>query len=333
VRTKTTRLRLALAALLALALALGVSACGSSDDDTTGADTTASEGGGAGGAIVTNPENEGVTLTVGSKNFTEQIVLGEVYAQALEAAGYKVKKDLNLGSETVARKTLKAGQISGYPEYVSTALTSFFGAEPEEVPADATEAYEEAKAEFEKEDLTAFPPTPFASANAVGLLKKTAEEKNLKTISDLEGVSEELTLYGSPECRQRIDCLAGLEELYGLKFKKFTPVDIGLRYTVLDNGQADLSILFTTDPQLAAQKDKYVILEDDKQVFPAGNVIWVTTPKVVEDAGPDYEKTILEVQEGLTLPVVQELGARVELEKEPAAKVAGEYLEAAGYTG
>ncbi len=76
-----------------------------------------------------------------------------------------------------------------------------------------------------------------------------------------------------------------------------------------------------------------MILEDDKKVFPAGNVIWVTTPKVVEEAGPDYEKTITQVQEGMTLEVIQELGARVELEKEPAAKVAAEYLEAAGYTG
>jgi len=327
VRTTSKRARGAISVLLALFLSIGVAACGSDDDDDQ---TTSGEGG---GAIVSNPENGKVTLTVGSKNFTEQIVLGEVYAQALEAAGYKVDKRLNLGSETVARQAVKSDQISGYPEYVSTALTSFFEVEPEEVPADATEAYEEAKADFEKEDLTAFPPTPFASANAVGTLKKTAEERDLKTVSDLEGQSEEMTLYGSPECRQRIDCLAGLEELYGLKFKKFVPVDIGLRYTVLDNGQADLSILFTTDPQLSAQADKYVILEDDKEVFPAGNVIWVTTPEVVEEAGPDYEKTIVQVQEGLTLKVMQELGARVELEKEPAAKVAGEYLESAGYTG
>jgi len=335
VRFNPTRLRATLALLLALALTLGVAACGSSDDDSSGSteSTSAETGEEGGGAIVSNPENGKVTLTVGSKNFTEQIILGEIYAQALEAAGYKVKKDLNLGSETVALKNVKAGQISGYPEYVSTALTSFFGKEPEEVPADATEAYEEAKAEFEKENLTAFPPTPFASANAVGTTVETAEKYGLETVSDLEGASEKLTLYGSPECRQRIDCLAGLEKLYGLKFKKFVPVDIGLRYTVLDKGQNNLSILFTTDPQLSAESDKYVILEDDKKVFPAGNVIWVTTPKVVEEAGPDYEKTIVQVQEGLDLEVVQELGARVELEKEPAAKVAAEYLEAAGYTG
>ena len=121
-----------------------------------------------GGAIVSNPENAKVSLTIGSKNFPEQEILGEIYAQALAAAGYKVKSDLSLGSETVAHKAVKSGAISGYPEYASTALTSFFGLEPEEVPSDATEAWEKANEEFEKEGLVAFEPTPFASANAVG---------------------------------------------------------------------------------------------------------------------------------------------------------------------
>jgi len=326
VRTRTKGARIAITALLALFLSLGVAACGSSDDSTT------SGNGEGGGAIASNPENGKVTLTVGSKNFPEQEILGEVYAQTLEAAGYKVKTDLNLGSETVALQTLKSGQISGYPEYASTALTSFFGVEPEEVPAGAQLAYEKAKAEFEKEELTAFPPTPFASANAVGTLKKTADKLGLETVSDLEGQSESLTLYGSPECRQRIDCLAGLEKYYDLKFKSFRPVDIGLRYTVLEKGQADLSILFTTDPQLSAEKDKFVILEDDKEVFPAGNVIFVTSPKVVKKAGPDYEKTIVAVQEGLTLQVMQELDARVELEKQTPKAAAAAYLKSAGYT-
>jgi osmoprotectant transport system substrate-binding protein len=329
VRIDHTRLRTALAALLALALALGVTACGGSSDSSSSSE----EGGEGVGAIVSNPKNGKVSLTIGSKNFPEQEILGEIYAQALAAAGYKVKSDLNLGSETVALKSVKSGAISGYPEYASTALTSFFGLEPEEVPADATEAWEKANAEFEKEDLTAFEPTPFASANAVGTLKKTAEKYGLETISDLEGVSEKLSLYGSPECRQRIDCLAGLEKLYGLKFKSFHPVDISLRYTVLEKGQADLSILFTTDPQLSAEKDKFVILEDDKHVFPAGNVIFVTKTKTAEEAGPDYEKTIVEVQKGLTLPVVQELDARVELEKETPKAAAAAYLKSAGYTG
>ncbi len=328
--------------IAALALAVGISACGggssSSSSESTEAETTApeesepteeSEGGAT--AITSDPANAKVSLTIGSKNFPEQEILGEIYTQALAAAGYKAKSDLSLGSETVALKTLKANQISGYPEYASTALTSFFGLEPEEVPSDATEAWEKANAEFEKEGLEAFEPTPFASANAVGLLKTTAEKYHLKTVSDLEGVSEKLSLYGSPECRQRIDCLAGLEKLYGLKFKEFKPVDISLRYKVLEQGQADLSILFTTDPQLAAESEKFVILEDDKHVFPAGNIIFVTQKKVAEEAGPDYEKTILDVQKGLTLEVMQELDARVELEKQTPKEAAAAYLEAAGY--
>lgn len=333
--------------IAALALAVGISACGggsssSSSEATEAEEATAPEETEETGeegeeaeagaeAITSNPENAKVSLTIGSKNFPEQEILGEIYTQALGAAGYKAKSDLSLGSETVALKTLKAGQISGYPEYASTALTSFFGLEPEEVPSDATEAWEKANAEFEKSGLEAFEPTPFASANAVGLLKSTAEKYNLKTISDLKGVSEKLSLYGSPECRQRIDCLAGLEKLYGLKFKEFKPVDISLRYKVLEQGQADLSILFTTDPQLAAESNKFVILEDDKKVFPAGNIIFVTSKKVAEKAGPDYEKTILNVQKGLTLEVMQELDARVELEKQTPKEAAAAYLESAGY--
>jgi osmoprotectant transport system substrate-binding protein len=330
VRIDYKRLRVAMAGLLALALTLGVAACGSSSDSSS---STSEEAGESGGAIVSNPKNGKVSLTIGSKNFPEQEILGEIFTQALTAAGYKAKSDLNLGSETVAHQAVKSGAISGYPEYASTALTSFFGVEPEEVPAGAQPAYEKAKAEFEKEGLTAFPPTPFASANAVGTLKKTAEKYGLETVSDLEGQSQKLSLYGSPECRQRIDCLAGLEKYYGLQFKSFHSVDIGLRYTVLEKGQADLSILFTTDPQLSAEKDKFVILEDDKHVFPAGNVIFVTKSSTAKEAGPDYEKTIVEVQKGLTLPVMQELDARVELEKQTPKEAAAAYLKSAGYTG
>jgi glycine betaine/choline ABC-type transport system substrate-binding protein len=328
--SKQTRLRAVFAAFAVLALALGIAACGGGDDNS---DSTGTTGGGGGGkAIVSNPANGKVSLKVGSKNFTEQIVLGEIYAQALQAAGYKVSKDLNLGSETVALDALKKGEISGYPEYASTALTSFFGVDPEKVPSDAQQAYKEANADFQKEGLTAFPPTPFASANAVGALKSTADKLGLKTVSDLEGKSQNMTLYGSPECRQRIDCLLGLQKYYHLQFKQFKPVDIALRYEVLDKGGSNtLSILFTTDAQLAAQADKYVILKDDKHVFPAGNVIFVTDPAIVKKAGPDYESTITKVQSGLTIPVMQELDARVDIDQETPEQVAGEYLKESGY--
>lgn len=295
------------------ALAFGLVACGS-DDSSSDSSTGDASG----------------ELTIGSKNFTEQIVLGEIYAQALESVGYDVKTDLNLGSETVALQALKKGEISGYPEYVSTALTSFYDAAPEDIPADPDAAFEKVKAEAANDGLVAFPQTPFASANAVGMLTETADELGVSKISDLEGKSQDLKLYGSPECRQRIDCLLGLQENYGLEFESFTPVDIGLRYEVLDKGQADASILFTTDAQLGAS-DKYTILEDDAGVLPAGNVVFLTTQEVIDEAGPQYQETIEEAQSGLTVEVMQELDARVDIDKEEPAAVAADYLEASGF--
>jgi glycine betaine/choline ABC-type transport system substrate-binding protein len=320
------RLRGLFALMAAIVLALGVAACGDDDDD--GGDDG---GGGSGELIESNPDNSAVEITVGSKNFTEEFILGEIYAQGLEAAGYTVNTDLSLGSEQVALQALEAGEISGYPEYTSTALTSFFDLPPEEVPNDPAEATANSQAEFERLGLVAFEPAPFNSANGVGTLKTTADELGLEKVSDLEGQSENLTLFGSPECRQRVDCLVGLEDGYGLQFAEFTPVDIEQRYPVLDDGQADLSILFTTDPQLSSQADKYVLLEDDQGVFPAGNPIFVASQAVVDEAGPDFQATIEQVQQGLTLEVMQELNARVDLDKEEPAAVAAAYLQEEGY--
>jgi osmoprotectant transport system substrate-binding protein len=322
------RLRGLFALMAALVLALAIAACGDDEDDEGDSGDTTTEASAT--AIEENPDNNGISLTVGSKNFTEQIVLGEIYAQALEAAGYDVSTDLNLGSEQVALRALKAGEISGYPEYTSTALTAFFDYAPEDVPADGQEAVDEAQADFEAEGLVAYPPTSFSSANAVGLLTETADELGVTTISDLEGASQDLDLYGSPECRQRIDCLVGLEENYGLEFKSFTPVDIGARYEVLDNGDADLSILFTTDAQLFASDD-YTILEDDQSVLPAGNVTFIATQEVADEAGPDFGETIEMVQENLSLEVMQELNARVDIDREKPADAARSYLEEFGY--
>jgi len=240
-----------------------------------------------------------------------------------------VKTNLNLGSEVIAYKALQDGEISGYPEYTSTLLQSIFGKET--VPADAQAAYDQAKQELTPKGETAFTPTPFADANALGMLKTKADELGATTISDLQGKSQDLTLYGSPECRQRADCLVGLQNVYGLQFKSFNPVDIGLRYTVLDKGQADASIVFTSDAQLAANPDKYVLLQDDKGIFPSGNVIWVTDQSTVQKAGPDYQATIEKVQKGLTLPVIQELNARVDIDKQEPAAVATQYLKEDGY--
>jgi len=325
--TGNSRLRAAAFALIAaLVLALGVAACGGDDDNDTG-----TSGGNSANLIKSNSANNGVQLTVGSKNFTEALILGEIYAQALQAAGYDVKTNLNLGSETVAYKALQDGEISGYPEYTSTLLTSIFGKEANQVPAEAQAAYQQAQQQLQPKGQTAFAPTPFADANALGMLKTKADELGVTKISDLQGKSQDLTLYGSPECRQRVDCLVGLQDVYGLQFKSFNPVDIGLRYTVLDKGQADASIVFTSDAQLAANPDKYVLLQDDKGIFPSGNVIWITDQSTVQKAGPDYQATIEKVQQGLTLPVMQELNSRVDIDKQEPSAVATQYLKEDGY--
>ncbi len=321
------RLRALFALLAALVLAVGVAACGDDDDDGGGEETSAGET----ALIESNPDNAAVELTVGSKNFDEQFILGEIYAQALEAAGYTVSTELNLGSEVIAKKALEEGEIDLYPEYTSTTLTSLYKVAPEDVPGDATEAYELANAELQADGLTAFPPTPFTSANGVGLLTETADELGVATISDLEGVSQDLVLYGTTECRQRIDCLLGLEQNYGLEFKDFKSVDPELRYEVLDNGDADLSILFTTDGQLS-ESDDYTILEDDQQLLPSGYVIVTASQAAVDEAGEDFGATIEAVQENLTLEVMQELNARVSLDREDPTDVAADYLSASGYT-
>jgi osmoprotectant transport system substrate-binding protein len=317
--------------LALLVAALAVAGCGDDDDDDGGS------GGGADTAeqpssqIQTNDKNSSTKLTIGSKNFTEQKVLGEIYAQALAAAGYDVSTELNLGDEKTALKALEGNEISAYPEYTGTALLSFFGYTADKLPSDETEAFNLAKDGFAKKDLTALPPTPFVSSNEVGVTKETADKLGLKKISDLGGKSQDLTLYGTPECRQRLDCKLGLEKVYGLKFKKFVPVDIALRHEVLKKGQADVSIVFTTDPQ--NKREGFVLLEDDKGMFPPYNSTLVVRNDVIDRAGPDLERTVDIVNKGLTDEVMQELNARVDLDKETPKDVAGQYLEESGLVG
>jgi osmoprotectant transport system substrate-binding protein len=317
--------------LMLLVGALAVAGCGDDDDDDDGGGGGASTSEQAAGQIQKDDANSSVDVTIGSKNFTEQKVLGEIYAQALEAAGYTVKTELNLGDEKTALKALEGGQISAYPEYTGTALLSFFGYQADELPSDENEAYQLAKEGFAKKNLTALEPTPFVSSNEVAVTKETADKLGLKKISDLEGKSQDLTLYGTPECRQRLDCLLGLEQVYGLKFKKFVPVDIALRHEVLSKGQADVSIVFTTDPQ--NKREGFVLLEDDKGMFPPYNSTLVVRDDVLKKAGPDFDATVALATKGLTDEVMQELNARVDLDKETPEAVAGQYLEESGLVG
>jgi glycine betaine/choline ABC-type transport system substrate-binding protein len=321
-------MRTLIAALAAITLTVGLAACGSSSDDKT-TTPSAPENSATSNVIQSNPENGKVTVKIGSKNFTEEFILGNIYAQALQAAGYKVKTQLNLGSEQIALKALKSGQIDAYPEYTGTALTSFFNAKTTDIPTDPQQAYEEAKADFAKEGLTALPPTPFTDSNALAVSQATANKLGVKTISDLKDKAGDLTFSGSPECRQRQDCLLGLKETYGINPGKFTVVDPSLRHEVLQKGQADASFVFSTDGQIKANKE--VLLEDDKNIFPPYNVTLVVNDETLKKAGPDFAKTIELVQKGMTTPAMQELNSRVDLDKQKPEDVAKQYLEESGY--
>jgi glycine betaine/choline ABC-type transport system substrate-binding protein len=325
-------IRVVLATLTVLALAVVFAACGSDKKSDTGS----SGGGGAqttadtskDKAIVSNPDNAGKTVTVGSKNFPEQFILGEIYAQSLQAAGYKVKKQLNLGSEVIAFKALKQGSIDGYPEYTGTALTSFYKVPVTKVPKDAQAAYDELQTKLQGDKLVGLAQTPFENTYQLGMTKKTAAKLGNPTkISDLTGKSKGLIINGYPECAQRPDCLLGVEKTYGLKFKKF--VASGDPYPVLDKGAADVAFVFTTDAALTT--DKYATLTDDKHLFPPYHVTFLIKQATLDKLGPDAKKVIEQVQAPLTNEVQRELNSRVVLDKKTPKEVASEYLKEAGF--
>jgi osmoprotectant transport system substrate-binding protein len=315
--------------LLALACALLLAACGGSSAVPTPSPTATAAPADT-GVIKKNPANAAVTLTVGSKNFTEQEILGELYAQGLAAAGFTVRTRLDVGDQDAALKALRDGQIDAYPEYTGTALLSFFGLKSRQVPRGAQQAYARAKAGFAavKPPLVALPPTPFTSSNEVAVTRATAQRLRLRKISDLSGVAGRLKLYGSPECRTRRDCLRGLEQVYHLAFKRFAPVPLGQRHAVLRDGRADVSIVFTTDPEIAREHE--VVLRDDRGMFPPNNATLVVRRDVADKAGPDLERTVALLQEQLTAENMQELNARVVLDHGSPAQVAKEYLQETG---
>ncbi len=332
-------IRILFALLAVLVLGSGLAACGdddSSDTTTPAAQTTQPADSGdisadekAANKIAPVQGASSVSLTVGSKNFTEQFILGEIYAQALQAAGYKVKKDLNLGSELVAYKSLRSGDVDAYPEYTGTSLTSFFKVKIEDVPKDQAQAYNDAKAAYAKVGITALPTTPFENTYRMAITKaKAAELGNPTKISDIADDAKNMTVNGFPECRQRIDCLLGVEQGYGVKFKKFLPGEN--KFQILDNGDADIAFVFTTDGPLSS--DKYVILDDDKSIFPPYNISFGVRDDVAQKLGAEGQKVVTDVQKYMTEDIMQELNARVDIDKQEPAKVAADYLKNFGFT-
>ena len=315
------------AVIAAVLLAVALAACGGgSEPEPT---STGASSGSADEPIEANPANEGKSITFGSKNFTEQFILGEIYSQALEAGGFDVTKELNLGSEQIAYKALQDGDVDAYPEYTSTSLTNFFGLEPDEVPIDPVEAYDLTREEYAAEDITALPQGKFDNTYVVASTNEMAAELgDPTTITDLaeNPEADELTIAGFPECRQRPDCLLGLEDTYG-----WTPEFVSNegKFEPLDNGQTDLGFVFATDGELSL--GDYTAYEDDADLFPPYYISVGIRNDALEEIGPEGQEIIERVQAPLTEDVMRELNARVDLDKQEPEQVASDYLSESGF--
>lgn len=334
-----TPVRILFALLSVIVLGIVVAACGGDGANGTSTPAAQSKRSAKSGDIPASEKAankikpiqgaSGVSLTVGSKDFPEQFILAEIYAQALQAAGYKVKKDLNLGPERVAYKALREGVVDAYPEYTGTSLTSFFGVKVKDVPKDPAKAYADSKAAYAKVGITSLPTTPFENSYRLGITKATAAKLGNPTkTSDLAGKSKNMVINGFPACRQRIDCLLGVEQTYGLKFKRFLPGKKKFQY--LDEGDTDVAFVFTTDGELSS--GRYVVLADDKSVFPPYNVSFTVRDAVAKKLGAAGQKVITAVQKYMTADIMQELNARVVLDKEEPAAVGADYLKNFGFT-
>jgi osmoprotectant transport system substrate-binding protein len=313
VKNRTKLIRAIPALLVALGLTL-LAACGNVGD------SGGSEGGGG-----------GPTVTVGSKNFTEQYILGELYAQALAANGFSVEKKLDLGSEQIADKALQNGQIDMYPEYTGTSLVAVLGYEGGNPPTpEAT--YQKAKELYAKRDPadTMLTPAQFNNTYGIFVRRQVAEQDDLKTLADLAEVSPELTFVSFSEFQNRSDGYPNMQKNYeGLDFGDVKIVNSigGPIYQGVLQGEGDVGVGFTTDGQLAS--DELVVMEDPKSIWPFYYPAPVVRSDVLEK-NPKMEEVLNSVSETLDAETMRKLNAQVDIEQEEPDEVAAEYLQEKG---
>ena len=265
------------------------------------------------------------TIVLGTKDFTEQFVLGELYQQALEARGYRVRLKSNIGSTEIIDKALTSGRIDMYPEYTGTALTVVFGEQGSATTA--RETYERAKRRYEERGQTLLAMTPFSDSDAIAVLSSTARKSGLETIGDLRKLGR-FRLGGQPEFRTRTQGLPGLKKNYGLRRIEFVPLAGISPYQALDRKTVDAAAVFSTDAQLAS--GKYVVLEDTKAQFGFQNVAPVVDQKLVDELGQDFVDTVDAVSAKLTEKAIIAMNSAVAIDQRPAKEVAGEFLKANG---
>lgn len=209
------------------------------------------------------------TVIVGSADFPESQLLATIFAQALEKAGLHTESKLNIGSREVYVPALKDGSIDLIPEYTGATLSYL---DPKSEVHTTNEVNAALSQQLPKE-LKMLTPSPAQNTDILAVTQDTATKYSLKTISDLVPVAGQLVLGGPPEWKTRKEGVAGLRDVYGLNFKDFKSLDVAgpITLSALVNGQVQVADLTSTDP--AVREEKLVALDDDKQLFPAQNIV------------------------------------------------------------
>jgi osmoprotectant transport system substrate-binding protein len=270
-------------------------------------------------------------ITVASFDFPESVLLAEIYAQALVAGGFRVKRALNLGPRELVDPALERGLVEFVPEYLGTALNFLSGGERVAV-ADTEVTRQKLVQAFRAAGVVVLASAPAQDTNALVVTGDTAARYGLSAISDLGPVAKDLVLGGPPECPSRPLCLPGLKATYGLTFNRFDPLDVGgpLTSAALAARQVDVAVLFTTSGDI--QTNGFVVLRDDGHLQPAENVTPVVLREAITRFGPRLTSLVDAVSTKLTTTALAGLNSRVSLGSTPAA-VAGEWLRTAGLAG
>jgi osmoprotectant transport system substrate-binding protein len=265
---------------------------------------------------------------MGSANFPEQVILGELYSQVLEANGFTVERHLNLGTREIVEPALESGQIDMYPEYLATVL-AFVTKDSSKASSDPAATARALQDAFTPKNITVLDFAQAQDQNGFSVTQQTAQKYNLKKMSDLQPVAGQLVLGGPPECPQRPFCLLGLQQTYGLNFKDFKPLDPGGPLTVaaLESGQIDVGLLFTTDPNIPLKN--FVSLEDDKHLQLADNIAPVVRNDVLNRA-PEIRQLANSVSSKLTTTDLTDMNKQVGIDHKDAKDVAAAYLKDKG---
>ncbi len=264
------------------------------------------------------------SIAVGSKDFTEQFIVAEMYAQILENAGFTVERKLNLGGTPIAHEAILNGDIDLYPEYTSTGLLTVLKLSPIQ---DAQNIYNTVEENYEEQfNLTWLEPSPFNNTQALAMTKETAEVYDIQTYSDLSEKAPELILGGPAEFLEREDGIKGLQQAYGgFKFKAVKQLGTGsLRYQALMDGQVDVVVAFGTDG--AIKGNDLVVLIDDQVFYPIYNIAPVVRMNTLEEF-PQISDLLNELAPLLTDDVMSGLNWQVDgPEGRESAEVAREFL-------